>query len=47
MKREERRTRLPLGVVEEKVYCRYEGEHSQMRGYLVESRVNLTLSWTM
>lgn len=35
-------------MVEEKGYCRYAGEHSQRRGYLGESRVDVTrLSWAM
>ena len=31
-------------MVEEKVYYRYVGEHSQRQGHLGESRVNMTLS---
>lgn len=37
-----------LGVVEERVYCRYVEEHSQRLGYLVESREDTTRrKWTM
>ena len=35
-------------MVEEKVYCRYIPQHSQRRGLLGKSRVDMTrLSWTM
>lgn len=35
------------GVVKEKVYCEYMGEHSQSQGPLGESKVDMTLSWAM
>lgn len=38
-------TARPLGVVEEKVYCRYKGEHNQRQGPLGESRVDMNLSY--
>lgn len=33
-------------MAEEKVYCRYKGEHSQKQGLLGEPRVNVTLTLT-
>jgi hypothetical protein len=32
---------IALGVMEEKVYCRYVGEHSLRQTYLGESRVDM------
>ena len=40
-RKKEDRTRLLLGVVEEQVHCQYVGEHSQRRGHLGESRVDM------
>lgn len=40
-------TQLLLGMVEEKVHCRYEGEHIQRQGHQVESRVDMSLSQAM
>jgi len=40
-------TYLLLGMVEKKVYHRYEGEHSQSWRHLGESKVNMTLSLAM
>jgi len=36
------RTRLPLGMVEEKVCCREKGEHRQRQRHVGESRVTMT-----
>ena len=34
-----------LGVMGEKDYCRYMGEHSERQGHLGESREDMTLSY--
>lgn len=45
-KKEKKRTSLLLGMMEEKFYPRYTGEHRQR--YLRKSRVDITsLSWTL
>lgn len=36
-----------LGMVKEKAFYRYVGEHSQRQGHLKESRVDMTLSHVM
>lgn len=37
-----------IALVEEKVYCKYVGEHSQSQRHLVEYRVDITrLSWAV
>lgn len=41
IKRKER-PRLLLGLMGEKVYCRYVGEHNQRQGHLGEARVDMT-----
>lgn len=43
-KSEKERARLLSDMVEEEVYCRYEGTHSQRWEHLGQSRVDVTLS---
>jgi hypothetical protein len=43
-KKEIKRKGLLLGVVEEEVYCRHLGEHSQRQGHPRESRLVMNLS---
>ena len=48
LRNKKERTWLLLGVVEEKVLCRYVGEHSQRQEHLGESRVGMIrLSYVM